>query len=472
MEEKRFHPISRDVTLTIIANIILMTLIISVVTYLIYTRSFYERYRAQMGSIVNYVQQYIDDDDMSRCAETYEESEKYKETRAFFDNFVDHYSDLHYLYIVKVLEPGDPVKMRSVLAANSTYEKENEPENLIYIGDGEEDWYDEETAEKFRDALNGTEDVFFMQPSAWGVDYTLARPLIDSSGKHYAVLCVDISGEELKDKLYSSIFTNIAMIVVLGLAMVLVLVWWMRVHITRPLKKLEDSVKEYAGSIQNKKNPDDMLFTPPKMKINNEIRALSSSIAVMSMDLRDYARNIVAVNKQVEGLQGYVSKINDVAYYDPLTKVKNRAAYEKACEDLEEDIFNQNARFAIVMADINNLKKVNDEFGHDRGNEYIMGVCRILSDIYKRSPIFRIGGDEFVIVLEGKDYANRDILKKTAEEELLKTAGNKEAKPWNRYSAAMGMSVYVQGKDMDVETVFKRADEEMYAAKAKMKAGR
>ncbi len=472
MEKEKFHPINRSISITVIASIIMMVLIMSFVTYRIYTKSFYERYRAQMESIVTYVQRYIDDDDMSRCAQTYVESAKYKETQAEFDDFVDHYKDLHYLYIVQILEPGDPVGIRSILSANSSYEKENEPENVIHLGDGDENWYDEKTIAKFRDILNGNEDVFFLQPSAWGVDYTLARPLTDSSGKHYGILCVDISGMELRDRLYRSIFINIATIIGLGAALVLALLFWMRLHVTMPLKKLEDSVKDYSESSHITNNPDDLLYIPPNIRINNEIKVLSESIARMSINIRDYAKNIITVNKKVEGLEGYVNKINDVAYYDPLTKVKNRAAYEQKCEELEDDIYNMNARFAIVMADVNNLKKINDEFGHDRGNEYIIGVCRILSDIFKRSPIFRVGGDEFILVLEGKDYANREELKKTAVEELRKTAGNGDAKPWNRYSAAIGMSVYVQGEDLGVEAVFKRADEEMYAAKVKMKAVR
>ena len=472
MENKKFHPIKRNITITVICNILLMILIISFVTYRIYTKSFYERYKTQMESIVTYAQQYIDDDDMSRCADTFVESEKYKKTQEQFDNFVDNYADLHYLYIAKVLEPGDEVGLRSILAANSTYEKENEPENVIHLGDGEVGWYSEETTDKFREIVNGTEDVFFIQESAWGVDYTLARPLIDSSGKHYGVLCVDISGDELRDKLYRSLFINIAMIMCLGAAMIFVLLLWMRIHVTKPLKKLEDSVKEYTESLQNKNNPDDLLYSPPKIKINNEIKSLGGSIAAMSLNLRDYAKKMATANKQVEGLQGYVSKINDVAYYDPLTRVKNRAAYEKTCGELEDDIYNLNARFAIVMADINNLKKINDEFGHDRGNEYIIGACRILSEIYKHSPVFRVGGDEFIIVLEGKDYVSREELKKKAIEELAKTAANTDADPWKRYSAAIGMSVYVQGEDSTVEEVFKRADEEMYAAKVKMKAQR
>ena len=475
MDNEKFHPIKKNITVTLIVSIIIMILVTSFVTYRIYTKSFYERYRTQMESIVNYMQRYIDDDDMSRCADTYVESEKYKETQAIFDDFIDHYSDIHYLYMVKVLEPGDPVGLRSIMAANSTYDKENEavsPENVLHLGDGDESWYNDATVEKFREILNGDKDVFFLQPSAWGVDYCLSRPLIDSSGKHYGLLCVDVSGEELKNKLYRSIFINLAVIICLGAALILVLLWWMRVHVTGPLKKLEDSVKEYAQSALGKSNPDALLYTPPELKINNEIKSLGKTIAAMSLNLRDYARNMDVANKKVEGLEGYVNKINDVAYYDPLTKVKNLAAYEKKREELEEDIFNLNARFAIVMADVNNLKKINDEFGHDKGNEYLVGACRLLSDIFKRSPIFRVGGDEFVIVLEGRDYANREELKNRAVEELEKTASDMEEKPWKRYSAAIGMSIYVQGEDMGVEEVFKRADEEMYSNKVKMKARR
>jgi diguanylate cyclase (GGDEF)-like protein len=253
---------------------------------------------------------------------------------------------------------------------------------------------------------------------------------------------------------------------------VLILLWWIRVHVTLPLKRLEDSVKEYAESLQTPRNPDDLLYSPPEIKINNEIKSLSQSISAMSVNIRDYAKKITAVSKEVEGLQGYVSKINNVAYSDPLTRVKNRAAYENACGELIDDIYNMNARFAIVMADVNNLKKINDQYGHDKGNEYIVGVCRILSDIYKRSPIYRVGGDEFVIVLEGKDYDNRDVLRRTANEELMKTACDTTADPWKRYSAAIGMAVYEKGRDMSVEEVFKRADEDMYAVKVKMKAKR
>lgn len=472
MKNAKFHSIRKHITIMVFLHILVICIGISFVTYGIYSKSFYARYRAQMASILTYVEKHIDNDDMSKCAASYTESPKHKVTQAFFDDFVDNYTDLHYLYIIRTTEPDDPAGIRSVCSANSSYEKENEPENVIHIGDGEEGWYTQETIEKFREIQSGDTDVYFLQPSVWGVDYTLARPLIDSAGNHYAMLCVDISLKELQQSLYKSIFLNIGLIILFGILVIVILLLWMRRNVMIPLKNLEDSVKEFAESSQDQRNPDQLIFNQPDFKVNNEISSLSESIYNMSLNMRDYAKENISAEKKVEGLKGYVSKINDVAYFDPLTRVKNRAAYEKKCEDIEADIFNQMARFAIVMADINNLKKINDEFGHDKGNEYIIGVCGILSDIYKRSPIFRVGGDEFIIILEGKDYANRDELIKIARDELEKASADETAEPWHRYSAALGMAVYVQGEDENTESVFKRADEEMYSAKVSMKAQR
>ena len=86
----------------VVLHIVVIIIGLSFITYRIYTNSFYARYNKQMESILTYAQSHIDDDDMSECARTYIESEKYRETQAFFDNFVDNYTDLHYLYIVKI----------------------------------------------------------------------------------------------------------------------------------------------------------------------------------------------------------------------------------------------------------------------------------------------------------------------------------------------------------------------------------
>ena len=150
---------------------------------------------------------------------------------------------------------------------------------------------------------------------------------------------------------------------------------------------------------------------------------------------------------------------------DIMTGVKNKTAYEWKCQELFEEIkVNENKEFAIVMCDVNGLKKINDTFGHDSGDKLIKEVCKIISTIYTHSPVYRVGGDEFVIILEDVDYKNREYLFSEARKQAVDNEEN--------VSFACGMAVFDKEKDDDIVSVYKRADSEMYNNKKQMKAER
>lgn len=149
---------------------------------------------------------------------------------------------------------------------------------------------------------------------------------------------------------------------------------------------------------------------------------------------------------------------------DLMTGVKNKGAFEGKCQELMQQLNDGHVEFAIVMCDVNGLKKTNDTLGHEAGDLLIKGVCHIVSTIYTHSPVYRVGGDEFVAVLTGEDYQRRDELLKLARESAL---NNEEG-----VSFASGMATYDEGTDKDVQSVFNRADEEMYKNKVAMKAQR
>lgn len=170
-----------------------------------------------------------------------------------------------------------------------------------------------------------------------------------------------------------------------------------------------------------------------------------------------------------EGLHEHVSKMKGIVYTDALTNVKNQASYEKKLKMLDIHV-NIQPEYAIVMMDINHLKKMNDEYGHEHGNDYIKGCCKMLCDVYVHSPVYRIGGDEFVTVLKGSDYDERDQLIKELRRQFKETASREDAEPWERYSAAIGMAVRRDGEDS--KAVFERADKVMYEEKVSMHASR
>ena len=461
------RPLNRSVIIVCAVFVGLLCVAVSVSTTIVFTNTLYDRYQKQLSSIVSYVETRIDHDDMAKCAETFEESETYKEFQAFVDDFIDHYEDLHYLYIITASDPDDPVGIYPICSANSTYEKEHEPENVIHIGEGEEGLYPEEEVQHFRKIQSGTDDVYYVNSSIWGVDYTLARPLLNSNGRHYGLLCADISIDDINESVTRNVYFNIIMIVVLGAVFITLLILWMRKNVTRPIKQLENSVTEFANASTGKRNPDDLLYVPPDIHTKNEVESLTKAITKRSADMREYVIDIVAAEDEAKNLQPRVSRMNDIVYRDSLTSVKNRAAYEMKIQALNWDIVNNSAEFAIVLADVNNLKGINDIFGHEKGNEYIVGACKIICDIYAHSPVYRVGGDEFVVVLEKQDYKKRDELLEKLRAAFEKTRLDSEQEPWNRYSAAAGMAVYTSGDDTDM--VFNRADKEMYKAKTEMK---
>ena len=158
------------------------------------------------------------------------------------------------------------------------------------------------------------------------------------------------------------------------------------------------------------------------------------------------------------------------ANIDALTKVRNKRAYDLEITRINQDIEKDKKSFGIAMIDLNFLKVINDTYGHDKGNIAIQTLCRTICQIYVHSPVFRVGGDEFVVILENHDLENLDELKAAFDIEM--EAYKQKTEPWEQISAAAGYAIYDPVVDKDAEDVFKRADEAMYEQKKQMKAVR
>ena len=161
-----------------------------------------------------------------------------------------------------------------------------------------------------------------------------------------------------------------------------------------------------------------------------------------------------------------LSEAREQALKDPLTGVRNKKAYFELENSMQNSIDNGIIHpFAITVCDLNNLKLTNDTLGHKTGDELIRSACRLICDTYKYSPVFRIGGDEFAVVMTGHDYERREIL-------LQKIRGTSLAHVHSGTGVivAAGMSEFNPHEDHTVADVFKRADDLMYENKKELKA--
>ena len=166
----------------------------------------------------------------------------------------------------------------------------------------------------------------------------------------------------------------------------------------------------------------------------------------------------------------HISDLNKRAFVDALTSVKNKGAFNSAVEELQQqiDVNRHAANFAIGIFDCDNLKKINDSYGHDKGDVYLKTACRLICRVFQHSPVFRIGGDEFAVILKNDDFQRRDVLVRQFEEESAIIDAENETE-WKQVQVAMGIAVYDPRTDIYVIDTVKRADQSMYANKQERK---
>ena len=457
LHRKKIH---RSLILGSAAFIAFLCFLLSIQAYLTYSKSLYKRYDDKLNNILVYISNQIDMDDLYQSTLTGIKSEKYPKVQTMLNGMVDDF-ELFYLY--SLFTRNDTIF--NICSATSKEERDRGEEDMKLLEPTTA--YQPEEVQKYTEAIKKDETSFFEEDSDYGAAYTACKPYVTSTGVHFGVLCADISIEDLHKTVNNYIIYNIMLTLVLGMLFGLILIFWLRHNVTGPIQELERSARHFAEKSHSKKTPDELIFDTPNIHTDNEVESLSDTITQMSRDMRNYVQGILTAEEQTRAAQQKVAGMAILAFKDALTHVNSKVAYEKMKENLQDSINKGKAEFAIVMIDVNNLKTINDNYGHDCGDKYIFGSCHIICGIYKHSPVYRIGGDEFLVLLRNSDYENRDALLKETEEAFKKAMNDTSVEPWERYSAAFGMSEYQKGDDVD--TVFKRADENMYQYKAELK---
>ena len=162
--------------------------------------------------------------------------------------------------------------------------------------------------------------------------------------------------------------------------------------------------------------------------------------------------------------------MQELAHMDSLTGIQNRLAYDKEILKLDTEIQHGLCSFGIAMIDLNFLKFINDTYGHEYGNIAIISLSQLIGNIFSRSPIFRIGGDEFVVILKNQDYYKIDSLKEQFNQQIEQFEKDSGLQPWEKISAAFGYAKFNTDTDSCADDVFRRADQNMYERKKEMKA--
>ena len=455
-------PIKRTLIISSIILSISVLFLVTLISILLVHELAHSRNEKDLGLIINYVESKTDVDDLYECKQTGVKSEQYLKFQVFLNELVDSF-DVDYLYIV---DPSNGV-MTNVISATSKEEKEN-GEVDMEIGETT-NAYSPKEIERYNRAWNQEGIVYFEETSDYGEYFTACKLLKTTDGVGFALICADVDVASI----HTSIFRTVAFIslttLLLLIIFVTVLFILLRKRVTGPIISLEESVCKFSKECIESDELLNTSYSSPNIETKNEVESLAKAIEQMAFSLKEKAKESIEAMGKVDDLvrreQEYETNLTVARMQvdiDALTGVKNKHAYIDVEAELNNQIENnENVKFAIVICDVNGLKNINDTNGHVAGDEYLRSACKVICDIFKHSPVFRFGGDEFVVIVQGEDY---DKVNKLTD--MIKNC-NIHNLVTNEMILACGYAIF--SGDKNVATVFNRADSEMYKNKREIK---
>jgi diguanylate cyclase (GGDEF)-like protein len=243
--------------------------------------------------------------------------------------------------------------------------------------------------------------------------------------------------------------------------------FFMNKVVVNPIREMTREMKRFNPS--ENKDYETAGVMDLDIQTNDEISEIYYGIRAIQINIIDYLKEKAKSENEIKNKEQKIDKLSDENKKDALTGAGSKSAYIKKSADLSRKIAREGGPFAILMVDLNNLKNVNDEFGHEAGDIYIKGCCSMISEVFTNSQVYRIGGHEFVAILQGEDYENREACIKAVNEKMSPYSDTLPL-PEDYVSVACGLSVYDRNIDTAVADVIKRADEAMYKDKAAKKS--
>ena len=260
--------------------------------------------------------------------------------------------------------------------------------------------------------------------------------------------------EKDKEKRFGT--SAVVWVVLLALVLFISLVW-MRQNMIASNDRMMDNIHQYYASVSDGLRRADEQYIEDQVdqleKAN--IRTVAMSIGMFAFALAVMLTNHRAMNRRTRESEA-------MANIDPMTGVKSKHAFMVREKELNADLAaGRNEAFAVAVCDVNGLKRINDTLGHKAGDEYICEASRMICDIFDHSPVYRIGGDEFVVVMTGRDYERRN--------ELMQALHDRSVEHIDAGGVVVSGGLSDWQGDESFHDVFERADSRMYSEKELLK---
>ena len=327
----------------------------------------------------------------------------------------------------------------------------------------------EESCYPYLNDLSSGFPAFITDTEEYGWVATSCMPIYNSKGEMVCFAAVDLSMDDILGKVRNFLYSLAAVLIGLTAVICILAIMYVRMKIVKPINMLSEAAEQYGQKPFNDAHSE---FSALKISTGDEIEVLLRSMVQMENDIDSYISSLTQTRAQLSSARQQADDMQELAHMDALTGIRNKLAYDKETAKLDNAIAEGLSDFGIAMIDLNFLKSINDTYGHECGDKSIKKLSKIVCEIFMHSPVFRIGGDEFVVILRNHDYKHIKELNEEFNRTIEEFADDDTLYPWEKISAALGYALFDEATDQFADDVFKRADQNMYKRKKEMKANR
>mgnify|MGYP005749836611 CR=1 FL=1 len=253
----------------------------------------------------------------------------------------------------------------------------------------------------------------------------------------------------VSDQLWALIEEFVFQFSLASIVISLVLVWLISLLFVLPLRRLSQYLKRLSQH-PNQRHP-----LPQNSDLIEEYQGLQNQLNAYHHALLDAQAKLTEKNQQL----WLISR------QDPLTELPNRRAFDESWQNLLQSHDEKPTSVGYILFDCDHFKALNDSYGHQTGDKIILESAKILKRTVKKLPVYRIGGDEFAVLLTDKTAKQVEILASECQKQLasypFQQLGIRE-----KVSFSLGIS-YIQADQptQNLELLPKQADIAMYKAK-------
>ena len=149
-----------------------------------------------------------------------------------------------------------------------------------------------------------------------------------------------------------------------------------------------------------------------------------------------------------------LQRLEVLSSVDTLTGIRNRNMMNVTVDGIRTGKVALRYPYAVIFADMNGLKRINDEDGHSAGDRILKAAASILKEVFPDHDVYRAGGDEFMVIAEGMDEEAAEAKRKLIREKAAAVEG-----------LAFAIGIHIVHKAEDIRVAMRLADQEMYAEK-------